>query len=126
MRDRKDEIDAAGAEVVLIGMGLRGEASAFKRRQELPFRLLYDTSRSSYKAMRIPLGSWMNVAGPGVWVEGVQSLAKGNRQRMPRQSPKQLGGAAIVAEGGELLYLHRAKTSSDNIPVDDLLEHLTR
>jgi hypothetical protein len=107
-------------------MGMRGEASSFKRRQDIPFRLLYDTTRSTYKLMKIPLGSWMNVAGPGVWVEGVQSLAKGNKQRMPRQSPKQLGGVAVIASGGDLLYLHRSRTAADNTPADELIDLLPR
>jgi peroxiredoxin len=123
LRDRESEIKAAGAEVTVIGMGATKTAHDFKTKNRLPFRLLIDKKKQTYRLLGLDQGSLADVAGPKVWAAGAKSIVK-HGQGVPKEDPLQLGGSMVVAKGGEVLLVHRAKTSSDNLPVDALLEAL--
>ena len=122
MRDRYAEIEAAGAGVAAIGMGAIQRAARFKEELDIPFPLLVDRTRETYRLLELSRGSWNDVAGPKVWGRGLRSLVGGNAQTVrPREDPRQLGGAAVILPGDRLASVHRATTSSDNVPVDRLL-----
>jgi hypothetical protein len=124
LRDRYEDFLTAGAEVVAIGMGASRRAQAFKDEMAIPFPLLIDRTKETYRLLELDRGSWTDVAGPTVWGRGLTSIARGNRQSWPQEDPRQLGGAAVVLPGSRMAFVHRAKTSSDNVPVDELLKAL--
>lgn len=124
LRDRYEEFTSAGAEVVAIGMGAGLRARAFKEEMRIPFPLLVDRTRETYRLLELERGSWIDLVGPKVWAPGLRSLAGGNAQKWPQEDPRQLGGAAVVLPGGRLAFVHRAGSSADNVPVDRLLEAL--
>jgi hypothetical protein len=99
-------------------------AKHFADTRDIPFRLLVDHDQVSYRALELKSGSWLDVTGPKVWARGLKGMAKGHLSAIPRQDPKQFGGVMVVAPGGEVRYLHRAEDSSDNPPIDDVLEAL--
>lgn len=105
-------------------MGWPEMAAGFKNEFDIPFRLLVDTERLSYKALEIRRGSLMDVMGPSVWLPWTKAVLRGNFQGRPQLDVTQLGGALVVAPGGEVRYRHTAKNSADNAPVDDLLAAL--
>ncbi len=113
-----------GANLLAIGMGIPEVAAHFRDTQGIPFPLLVDRNRQTYKALRIGRGSLIDVAGPKVWARGARSILTGRGQGVPKQDPLQLGGAIVVETGGRVRYVHRAKTSSDNPRPEDLLEQL--
>ncbi len=122
MRDRYDELEGAGAEVAAIGMGTVEMAADFARSSDIPFPLLVDTSRDSYAALEIKKGSWTDVIGPKIWSRGIAAIRQGHKlSTMPKQDPRQLGGAAVIAPGGEVKYLYKATNSSEIADVDELL-----
>ena len=100
-------------------MGATETARRFKAQQRLPFTLLVDKKRKSYRMLGLERGSMSNVMGPRVWKEGVKSMLK-HGQGVPKEDPYQLGGAIIIQDG-ELKLIHRSRTSSDNLPIEDLL-----
>ncbi|MQB00366.1 MAG: redoxin domain-containing protein [Actinobacteria bacterium] len=122
LRDRYEDFVSLGAEVVAIGMGASQRGKAFKEEMGIPFPLLVDRTRESYRLLELARGSWADVTGPRVWASGLRSLAHRNVQRWPKEDPRQLGGAAVILPGARLAFVHRAKTSADNVPVDRLLE----
>lgn len=125
MRDRYEDFEGAGATVAAIGMGTTEMAADFATESNIPFPLLVDSSRQSYRALEIDKGSWSDVIGPRVWRHGLAAIREGHKlSTMPKQDPRQLGGAAVIAPGGEVRYLHRATTSSDLAPVEELLHAL--
>ena len=105
--------------VVVIGMGATATARKFKEQQRLPFTLLVDKKRESYRMLGLERGSMSNVMGPRVWRDGFRSMMK-HGQGLPQEDPYQLGGTVVVKDG-ELTLVHRARTSSDNLPIEDLL-----
>jgi peroxiredoxin len=123
LRDHVDEFTSRGAEIIAIGMGLPAMAADFKDKQDIPFRLLVDPEKATYKALALDR-SPAAAAGPQVWLRGAKSLLKGHGIAPAKQDWQQLGGAMVVAPGGEVLHAHRAKDAADNLPVRKLLEAL--
>lgn len=124
LRDRKEAFDQRNARVVSVGMGTPAMAAHFKSTQDVPFTLLVDKERETYKALAIGKGSTLDLVGPRVWKGALKSLASGNMQVGIRGNPYQLGGVVIAKVGGEIVYLHRSKDASDNPPVEELLAAL--
>ena len=124
MSERYDEFRARGTDVVAIGMGRVDMAAHFAETRSIPFRLLVDHDRESYRALGLKVGSWMDAAGPKVWVRGVKGVLAGHPSSLPKQDPKQMGGVMVIGRGGDVLYLHRTEESSDNPPIDDVLAAL--
>lgn len=124
MRDRHDDFEKAGAGVAAIGMGTSEMAASFAASRDIPFPLLVDKTRVTYRALDIKKGSWSEVIGPKVWTRYLRALREGHSAAVPRQDPKQLGGALVIAPGGEVKYVHKATNSSDIAPVEELLAAL--
>jgi peroxiredoxin len=123
LRDREDEIKDAGGELTVIGMGATKTASDFKTKNRLPFRLLVDKKKQTYRLLGLDQGSVADVAGPRVWMSGAKSVIR-HGQGLPKEDPLQLGGAMVIAPDGEVLLVHRSATSADNLSIDELVEAL--
>ena len=95
-------------------------AAAFKEEANLPFTLLVDHTKETYRRLEVKKGSLLDVAGPSVWLKGVRSILKGG-QKKPEQDPFQLGATAVIEPGGKVRHLYRSSNSSDNFPMDQLL-----
>jgi hypothetical protein len=124
LRDHHEDFERVGANLLAIGMGIPEMAAHFRDTQEIPFPLLVDHRKQTYRALEIGRGSWMDVAGPKVWARSAKSILSGKGQGVPKQDPLQLGGAIVVEAGGRVRYMHRAKTSSDNPKPEELLDQL--
>ncbi|HEU4480243.1 MAG TPA: peroxiredoxin-like family protein [Actinomycetota bacterium] len=124
LRDNHQKILETGTKVVAIGMGRVDMAAHFRDEQDIPFPLLVDRTKESYRALEIKRGNWWTVAGPQVWPRAVFNMITGKGQSVPKQDPKQLGGLMIVDRGGEIRFIHRSGSSADNLPVDELIERL--
>lgn len=124
MRDRFEELEATGARFVAIGMGRVDMAAHFRDEYDIPFTLLVDHDRESYRALDIRRGSLWDVVGPHMWFDFTKRLFKGQRPAKVQADPLQLGGLAIVERGGKITHVHRADDPADNMPIDDLLAKL--
>lgn len=107
-----------------IGSSGPRAAAHFAARRKVPFPLLSDRERKTYKALGLKNGDWGDLVGPRVWGRGVHALRSRNLQGVTKGSVKQLGGAAVVLEGGEVVYLQSAESAADNAPVEELLAAL--
>ncbi len=124
MRDRYDEFERRGAGVAAVGMGWPELAAGFKEQFDIPFPVLVDRTRESYRALGIRRGSLMDVIGPKVWLPWAKSMLSGTGQTLTKVDQLQLGGAIVVAPGGKVLLQHAASDSADNVPVDEILRAL--
>ena len=121
MRDRYHEFEAKNIALATIGMGGIDEAKDFRARHEIPWPLLVDPDKLSYRAFDVGRGSWLDVTGPRVWGSGIRALASRGVAR-PKQDALQLGSAVVVAPGGAIRFVHRARTSADIASVQDMLD----
>jgi len=116
------EFEAAGANVVLIGQLTPRHAQRFRRRQGIGLRVLADEQRISYRAAGAKIATVGELLGPGVVAKGVMtSLRTGRMQGRTIGHPAQLGGAMVIAPGGEIAWSHMSEDASDNAPPEEIL-----
>ena len=101
-------------------------AAHFRDEQKIPFLLLVDRTKKTYRMLGLGRASLMQVAGPKVWTRFAKGMVTGHGVGMPKQDPYQLAGAVVLDKGGEIKHVHRSKSAPDNLPVDDLLAALGR
>lgn len=121
----KEKFEAAGADLVLIGQLTPRHAAHFRRRQDITLPVLADAERESYKAAGAKVGSIGDLVGPKIIAKGaLTSLRTRKLQTRTIGDPAQLGGAMVIAPGGEVLLKHMAKDASDNAEPRELLAAL--
>ena len=104
-------------------MGWPAMAANFKAEHDIPFRLLVDHDRKTYRSLEMKRSGPWNIYGPPVWIKGIRSILDyGNR--FPKQDPLQLGGVVVADKGGDVLYRFRASASKDIAPLDEVLAAL--
>ena len=125
MRTRYDEIKGKGAEVVSIGMGWPAAAADFREQFDVPFPVIVDHTKQTYRALELGRASLAQLIGPGVLLRGVKSLLTGHGMAVkPQQDPKQLGGVVVADRGGAIRYRYVSKTQADNPPTDEVIAAL--
>jgi hypothetical protein len=118
----QDQFAAAGVKLVLIGQANPRQAAHFRRTQKISLPVLADERRASYKAAGAKMGSVGDLLGPKVMAKGLATFAStGKLQGRTVGNPAQLGGAAIIAPGDELIWSRMAKDASDNAPPQEIL-----
>ena len=98
-------------------------AAHFKDEFDIPFTLLVDHTKETYRALEFPRANAWNTYGPPVWIKGVQAIMR-HRNKMPKQDAFQLGGAVVVDTDGSVRYIYRSKASSDQPPVAEIIAAL--
>jgi peroxiredoxin len=117
IQERYDEIEEAGGGVVAIGMGTPAHAAEFRRMSGIEFPLLVSPDTSLHRSAGLAHG----------WGRVLASLPRAITQ-LPKHGAKitgadmsQLAGTFVIVPGGDVVYAHRAKTASDNAPIDDVI-----
>jgi peroxiredoxin len=122
----RERIEAAGGDLVAIGMGTPAHAADFRAESNLGFSLLVAEDTSVHEEAGLTNGSWMRVLGPRAWPGIVRATRKGHRAKLTGADMSQLGGTFVVDTDGALLWEHRARDSADNAGVDEIVAALAR
>jgi peroxiredoxin len=118
----RDQFAQAGAELVLIGQATPRHAAHFRRRQGIELPILADERRVSYKVIGARKGSLLELVGPRVVAKGIMATARhGVIQGRTIGHPAQLGGALVIARGGEVAFSHISRDAGDNASPQELL-----
>ena len=121
-RDR-DEFEAAGVRLAVIGMGTPEHARNFRDTQHVDLDLLVDPDRKAYKAAGTKKATFGELLGPKVVLKGARrGLAARVHQGRTIGHPAQLGGVMIVTPDGRVPYVHLADDASDNPPNSEVLD----
>lgn len=123
LRDAYPRIQEKGAELVVVGSGKPEHAKDFAEERDLPFVLLTDPRRESYRAADLRRGM-KSTFHLGTLKNAARALASGQRQGVTRGDPWQQGGAFVIAPGGEVLLEQRSEQAGDHVDPDDLVEAL--
>ncbi|HEY5431537.1 MAG TPA: peroxiredoxin-like family protein [Solirubrobacteraceae bacterium] len=111
----RPEFEQAGLTVTLIGMGTAQDAATFRRQLALDIAVLADGAGESYRAAGAKTGGVIDLVGPKVVLRAVPTLLKSRvGQGRTVGNPAQLGAAAVIAPGDEVLFAHAARDASDN------------
>jgi peroxiredoxin len=133
LRREHDRIDEAGAEVGLVGHGDPRAAAAFATTKRLPFPLLLDRDRGTYRAYGLVLGRATQVLNPRValpWIKAELSaetrqrgLKGGSFLQMPGTFVVDTGGI-VRMRGGTIRMAHRNRNFADAPSIDRVLAAL--
>jgi len=128
LRRAREEFEAAGARLVLIGQASPRQASHFRDKLGLdPLPVLADDERVSYRAAGFRRGSTTQIVGPRSLGSGIRhSIRSGVVQGRPVGDIAQLGGEMIVAPGGSVVWSHAQENAGDTTSPADLLAALPR
>ena len=99
-------------------------AADFREKQGIQFPLLVDRTKETYRALEMKRGTLWDVMGPHNWLRYAKGLVSGHGVDTPKQDALQMGGVVVIDRGGAVTYEFRASASSDNPPVDELLDAL--
>jgi hypothetical protein len=119
----REQFEAAGAKLVLIGQATPRQAAHFRRKLEIDLPVLADEDRRTYKLAGFPRASVGQLLGPRSVLSGVKHGARsGVTQGRIVGDAAQLGGAMVIGPGDEVLFEQRSKNAGDTIEPADLLE----
>jgi hypothetical protein len=104
-------------------MGTPAHARAFKEETGVTFPVLVSRDKGAYEAMDLKRGSNRDVFAPRALASSLRR-ARHLPLRAPDQDWHQLGGAFVVAPGGEVVFAHRAAHPADEPDVGALLRAL--
>jgi hypothetical protein len=118
-----ERFEQAGIDLVLIGQVSPRQATAFRRKLGLePVPILTDEDRATYKLAGFKKANVAQLLGPQSALAGVKhGLRSGVVQGRIIGDAAQLGGAAVIAPGGEVLLRQASQHAGDTISADDLL-----
>ena len=136
MRERLEKFDALGVRLACVVQGAPQQAEGFCARHGLAGRCIPDPEKESYRAMGFPRTSWGSLifASEDLRRRRKEAKAAGCSNHVGRAFLKssdilQLPGAALIARGGRVLWLHRGAHPGDLPAADELLRiaqaHLT-
>jgi hypothetical protein len=120
----RSDFEAAGLGLVLIGQATPRHAAHFRRRFEIDLPVLADESRESYKAAGAKVATAGELLGPRSVSQGLkktfESRGKVHQGRVIGH-PAQLGGALVIAPGGDVVWSHMSEDASDNATPAEIL-----
>jgi peroxiredoxin len=121
----REEFEAAGVSLVLIGQATPRHAAQFRRKLGIELTVLADEDRASYKAAGWKVGGFMDLLGPRSVGVGIARAAQSRgriRQGRTVGHPAQLGGSMLIRPGGEVAFSHKSEDASDNASPSELLD----
>ena len=127
MNGARDEFEAAGGKLVLIGQATPRQAAHFRRRRSIDLPVLADEKRQTYKIAGAKMGSVMDLVGPRSVAKGaLTTMRTGMFQGRTIGNPAQLGGAMVIDRGGRIVWSHMARDAADNASPQEILAALCR
>lgn len=118
----REEFEAAGVDLVLIGQLTPRHAAHFRRRQGIQVPVLADEARVSYKAAGAKIATFDELLGPKVLAKGAAvSVRTGQLQGRTIGHPAQLGGAMVVMPDGSIPWSHLSQDAGDNASPEEIL-----
>jgi peroxiredoxin len=118
----REQFEAAGVNVVLIGQLTPRHAAHFRRRQGIELPILADEERASYAAAGAKIATVGELLGPRMVAKGLATTFRtGKTQGRTIGHPAQLGGAMVIAPDGRVVWSHMAEDAGDNASPDEIL-----
>ncbi len=124
MRQKHDEIEARGAAVLAVSFEPRDRLFQLSRELRLPFPLLSDRERDSYRAYGLQRGNLRQIFSLQTILAYVKLLAQGRSYHFSRSDLRQLGGDFIIGPEGVIQYQYCSAAPNDRPSVDELIERI--
>ena len=125
MRDRYAEIQALGAEVVVIGTGDVRYARSFVEGDRIPFPVLVDDEAQAANAAGVESVGLARLFALPSLPATARALRAGFRIGRPGKRVNQLGATFVVSPAPErLIYQHYDEHPADHAPMEAIFDAL--
>ena len=124
MRQKHGEIEARGAAVLAVSFEPRDRLFQLSRQLQLPFPLLSDPERDSYRAYGLQRGYLRQMFSLQTVLAYVKLLAQGRMYHFRRSDLRQLGGDFIIDPEGVIQYQYRSAAPHDRPSVEELISSI--
>jgi len=129
LREKQSEFERRGVALACVVQGTAEAAARFCGRHGVEALCIPDPQKESYRALGLGRASLRELIFPSDDLKRRRAEAKqagcSNKLEGARQKHSdifQLSGAALVATGGTILWLHRSKHTGDLPSAEGLLE----
>ena len=128
MIEQRARIDGLGATVVMVAYDRPGLlATKMMRGLDVPYPLLYDPDRASYRAWGLGrTGLFGALLSPALNWRYLKLLLRGERFLGVAPDMFQLGGDFVLDRGGRVRFAGRMRNNGDRTPTGRLLDELVR
>ena len=140
MRQKHVETEALGAAVLAVSFEPRDRLFQLSHVVRLPFPLLCDQERDTYRAYGLERGNLRQIFSPRAYglergnlrqifspraaLTNVKLMARGRMYHFRRSDLRQLGGDFIVDPDGVIRYQYRSAAPHDRPSVEELIERI--
>ena len=121
MRRNKKNIEKAGAQVVLVGMGTPSESAEFAAKFNVPFPIVADPGKKLYRKFELKQMSTLGFFSPSVALKGVAAIVGGNGIGRPQGDVRQLPGVFIINTAGQIVFSHFSGDPADHPDLKTIL-----
>ena len=123
----REEIGAAGGDVVAVFMYRAQPTRNFCRQRKVQVECLGDPDRAAYRAVGLERGGMREMASPRVALGTLRAARHGALAGNPKGGDVlQMPATFVVAPDGTVAYAHYNRDQSDNPPIDAVLEAVRR
>lgn len=128
MIEKQKEIEAVGAEVLLIAYDQPSLLSAkMLVYLAVPYLLLLDPTKAAYSRWGMGRTNlWRSMLSPALTWRYIKLLAKGERFLGLAPDMYQLGGDFVIGRKGEIAFAYRMTTNGNRASIERLLAELQR
>jgi peroxiredoxin len=121
LRDRYDDLQDQGVELVAVGTGDQRYAGAFVRDEQIPYLVLVDDDAKAAHAASVTFASWYRLLHPTTSRATIAAYKRGRRIHAPGKRVTQLGATFVLGPGNEVRYSHVDADSTDHAAIPDVL-----
>jgi peroxiredoxin len=122
LRSEESRFRAAGARIVLVGMGTPAECNAFKRRFKVPFPMISDPGRELYRLFNLGRMSPLRIMSPSLFAKGVSALSRGHHLGVPQGDVLQLPGVFVIGADDRVCYAFAPSDPAGHPSIKDILK----
>ncbi|PKB63578.1 MAG: hypothetical protein BZY80_06480 [SAR202 cluster bacterium Io17-Chloro-G2] len=126
MRRHHREIEDRNGAVLAVSFESSERISQLFRQMQLPFPILSDPRRDTYRAYGLASGNLLRLWAPGTIWTYIKLLARGNWYHFGKSDLRQMGGDFVLDQGGLVAYEFRGASPHQRPTVSELLAVLDR
>lgn len=121
MRDREERFRASNVRIVVVTFAHDLFARRYVEETSLPWPLLVDDTRETYRSYGMLSASFRDVWGPGTWWAYLKEILRGGKLRRAEGDIHQRGGDVLIDPAGIVVLHHVGKGPADRPAVDAIL-----
>ena len=112
--------------MIAVSFEPRERLSQLSRQMQLPFPILSDPQRATYRAYGLASGTLLRLLAPGTIWTYIKLLAQGNRYHFGKSDLRQMGGDFVLDKRGLVAYEFRSASPHQRPAVEELMAVLDR